>query len=106
MRRAVLVPLLLVLGSVAPVSRADKKPAPPDAKCVAWHTEVRSRAYGYDHFVILDSSCAGDATCTVSTDVNPTPQTAVVPAGARVEVATFLGSPASEFKATVACVLK
>ena len=106
MRRAVLLSLLCALALIAPSSRADKKPAPPEAKCVAWHTEVRARAYGYDHFVILDSSCASDASCTVSTDVNPSPQVAVVAPGARVEVATFLGSPASEFKATVSCVLK
>jgi hypothetical protein len=106
MRRAVLASFLCALGLFAPTTRADKKPSPPEAKCVAWHTEVRARAYGYDHFVILDSSCAGEATCTVSTDVNPSPQTAVVPAGARVEVATFLGSPATEFKATVSCVAK
>jgi hypothetical protein len=106
MRRVSILPLLLALGAIAPATHAEKKPAPPVAKCVAWHTEVRARAYGYDHFVILDSSCAQEATCVVSTDVNPSPETAVVPAGARVEVATFLGSPASEFKATVACVLK
>jgi hypothetical protein len=106
MRRAVLLSFLCALALLAPATHADKKPAPPDAKCVAWHTEVRARAYGYDHFVILDSSCAKEASCTVSTDVNPTPQTAVVPAGAKVELATFLSSPASEFHATVACVLK
>ncbi len=107
-RRLAFVPLLAIFALVAPASRAEKKPkpAPVPAKCVAWHTEVRARAYGYDHFVVLTSSCTKSATCVVSTDVNPAPQTAEVAAGETVEVATFLGSPASSFTATVDCTLK
>lgn len=108
MRRIFALLVLAALVTPAATSRADKKPppAPPVAKCVAWHTEVRARAYGYDHFVILDSACAKPASCTVGTDVNPQPQTVSIAPGEHQEVATFLGSPASTFTANVVCVLK
>lgn len=111
--RARLLPAALALVAfgalLAPPSRADKPapvPAPVSATCVQWHGEVRARAYGYDHFVVLTSSCKKPATCAVSTDVAPEVLTVAVGAGESKEVATFLGSPASEFHPQVSCTMK
>jgi hypothetical protein len=90
--------------------RAD---APPDQgtdaavpACIEWHGEARYRPYGYDHVVVIKSACAKPADCTVSTNVNPEVQRILVPAGATVEVYTFLVSPAREFTAYVQCKLR
>ena len=87
---------------LAPASRADK---PVAATCVQWHGEVRARAYGYDHFVVLASGCKQAATCAVTTDVAPEVVRVAVAAGESKEVATFLGSPASVFHPSVSCTI-
>jgi hypothetical protein len=69
-------------------------------------TASRYVPYGYNHVVILESGCARAATCAVSTDVNPTPATAEVPAGSTVEVTTFMGAAASSFTAKVSCRIR
>jgi hypothetical protein len=74
--------------------------------CITWWTEARYRPFGYDHIVHIKSACARPADCSVSTDVNPVVQKVLVPANAKVEVFTFLVSPAREFKATVVCKLR
>ena len=73
--------------------------------CVEVHTESRYVPYGYNHIVILTNGCVQTATCIVTTDVNPTPITATVQAGATTEVLTFMASPHPSFVATVACQL-
>jgi hypothetical protein len=76
------------------------------APCVAVRTEARYGAVGYNHVVILRNRCDMSQLCTVSTNVNPVPQSAPVPPRAEVEVVTFLGSPASVFVANVECHAK
>lgn len=81
--------------------------APPDAgaTCLAWWQESRPTGYGYRHVVVIKNGCKKPATCKVSTDVNPEVQTVAVPAGATVDVVTFLEAPAPAFVPTVSCKL-
>lgn len=74
--------------------------------CIRVTTTTRYVPYGWSHVVVLTSACPRDATCTVSTDVNPEKQTAQVPKGGTVEVVTFLSSPSKTFTPDVACVLR
>jgi hypothetical protein len=71
--------------------------------CVRAWSEARVRYPGYDHVVHLESSCAVEATCSVSTNVNPQTIVTQVPPGESVEVLTFMASPAREFSARVEC---
>jgi hypothetical protein len=71
--------------------------------CVVARAEARWVAYGYDHIVHLENTCAAAHTCTVATDVNPAPQTVRVPGETAVQVLTFRGSPARVFTPVVAC---
>ncbi len=77
----------------------------PGSGCVEHWQEVRYRAYGYDHIVHLRNTCARTAHCSVTTDVNPQPTSAVLPARTETEVTTWIGSPASVFFASVQCDL-
>lgn len=74
--------------------------------CIAVSTAARYVPYGYDHVVILASSCTQPATCSVSTDVNPTASVVEVRPRETIEVVTFRGSPASSFVARVSCELR
>ena len=104
-RRLLPIALLAAAIGVASSLHAETK-APPVATCVKSWGEVRARAYGYDHFVHLVSSCKKTAVCAVSSDVSPDEvQTVSLAAGAATEVATFLGSPASTFTPKVTCTL-
>lgn len=80
--------------------------APAPSACLKSWGETRARAYGYDHFVVIDNGCAKVAACVVSADVNPEPQTVSVPAKTRVEVSVYLGSPAYTFTPKVECKLQ
>lgn len=73
--------------------------------CIAVSTEARYVPYGYNHLVYIRNGCSKPATCTVSTDVNPKPQTVEAPANRTVEVVTFMGSPARTFVPRVTCTL-
>jgi len=73
--------------------------------CIHWVTEARYRPYGYDHIVHIQNACSHAASCAVTTDVNPGPTHATVPANTAVEVVTWVGSASSEFTATVSCTL-
>jgi hypothetical protein len=99
MRRAA-VPLAMVLVAVIGTTAQATVPT-----CMTVHAQARWVPYGYDHVVTLDNRCTADATCAVSTDVAPTPQTVAVKAGTSVEVLTFAASPASRFVAKVDCGL-
>ncbi len=103
-KRVILALGLLTLaaqGASAPEVRTQT----PHPACVAVSASAHYGAYGYDHVVTLKSSCARDAGCTVKTDVNPEPIAVRVAAGKTAQVVTFRGSPASTFRATVACRL-
>ena len=102
-----------MLALVVSAPRATAEP-PPDAgdagaplvpACIAVSTESRYVPWGYNHIVILRSGCSKDATCIVATDVNPQTQSVEVAAGGKVEVMTFMGSPAYSFVARVRCRL-
>lgn len=89
--------------------QADDAGAPAPASlpaCVAVKTESRYVPYGYNHIVYVTNGCTKAATCSVATDVNPTPQTVEVASGKGAEVLTFSGSPASQFTARVSCKLR
>lgn len=73
------------------------------ATCVAWWPEVRYRPFGYDHIVHIRNSCTVPVRCLVTTDVNPHPMRADVPAGSEIEVVTWVGSPSREFTPHVKC---
>lgn len=73
--------------------------------CIRVATQARWVPYGYNHVVIIEDGCSKAATCTVSTDVNPQPQTAEIASGQTVEVTTFMASAASTFVAKVTCTM-
>ena len=97
--------LLVLVAAPRHAGAEDAGAAPPVPACIQVHSESRYVPFGYNHIVVLKSTCAKDATCTISTDVNPTPVTAEVAKGTTQEVVTWAGSPASTFNAKVACKL-
>ena len=111
MRRTALAVLsvvsMCVLGSPASaVADAPDPPAQANPSCISFTQEVRTRYPGYDHVVIIKSTCAKSADCLVSSDVAPDPVKALVPSNAKVEVFTFQQSPASVFTAKVSCKVR
>ena len=103
-RRLVPVALLAAALGAASALHAETK-GPKPATCVKFHGEVRARAYGYDHFVVLESSCQKPASCSVSSDVSPEVQKVSIDPGQTTEVATSLGVPATTFTPYVTCTL-
>ncbi len=105
------VGLALLTGAEAPSAAepadagADAAP-PPVPACIAVTTDSRYVPWGYNHVVVLRNGCSRNATCQVSTDVNPQTQVVDVASGATVEVTTFMGSPAYTFVARVNCRLR
>ncbi len=97
-----LVAFALTLGAAGTTTLADGDKPPPT--CVTAWPESRY-VIGYDHIVHLYNACQRDAVCTVSTDVNPTPQSVAVASKTHVQVVTFLGSPVAQFKPIVSCVM-
>jgi hypothetical protein len=93
--------LVFVTLGALPLAASAQAPNP----CVHAWGEARYGAVGYNHLVHLENSCAVDADCVVSTDVNPQPQTVAVPAKSEVIVNTFLGSPARVFVPHVTCTM-
>lgn len=83
-------------------TRADAAVGDADS-CVRVRGEVRYGALGYDHVVHLDNQCVRAFSCTITTNVNPTPIHAGVPPYRKVEVVTFRGSPARVFVPHVTC---
>ncbi|MFW5926139.1 MAG: hypothetical protein ACOCV4_08220 [Myxococcota bacterium] len=75
-------------------------------ECVQYWGEARYGAYGYDHVVHVANGCDEDARCRVASNVNPDWQRVTVPADAKKEVVTYVGSPAREFTPYVQCELK
>lgn len=107
----------LAVALVAPVPGATREASaaptdagadagPPVPACISVTSTSRWVPYAYDHIVTLTNGCSRDATCQVSTDVNPTPTTASVAKGTTVDVVTFMGSPSATFNARVRCALR
>ena len=107
MRRSPLVALAAVSGSVAQtLSAFAGEPVPTPEACIHTLSEARYGALGYNHIVHVANECAVSAECLVSTDVNPEPKKIEVLAHGRVDVVTFLGSPARVFSPRVACKMR
>lgn len=119
LRRVVLASgaaLAAALVALASAAHADDAGAKSDAgakgdagavpACIKVTATTRYVPYGWSHIVGLANGCTRDASCTVSTDVNPEKQTAQVPKGGSVEVVTFLSSPSQTFTPVVACTLR
>jgi len=92
----------LALLALSPATQAETKPTPA---CIKSRGDVRARALGYDHVVVIENGCDKAAACVVSTDVAPEPLQVTVEAKKTVELTTFRSSPASEFKPRVECRL-
>lgn len=58
---------------------------------------------GFNHVVYLTETCQLELECTVSTDVDPEPLKAIVPAGTTVQVVTAIASPVAVFVPRVTC---
>jgi hypothetical protein len=102
--------VVVASSGIAPTA-TDESPRPPASRalvpaCVLVQTDSRYVPYGYNHVVILRSSCQRDAVCAVTTNVNPTPIVVGVPPGATVEVLTFMAAPQPSFVASVSCELR
>ncbi len=99
----------VVLGAVVGLAVIPRlAQATPDsaAACIKVRAEARYLGLGYNHIVHLTDVCKSSAECDVTTDVNPQPTHASVPAGAHVEVNTFMGSPARVFTPKVDCKMQ
>ncbi len=95
----------LLIAAMSPASAADAGAPSPLPACIAVHGEARYIPYGYNHIVVIQNGCKKDATCTVSTDVNPQPGTHEVKAGTSAEILTFTASPSQTFVPKVGCKL-
>ncbi len=105
MVRFVVAAAALLAGSIAADAGAPPAPTKIPA-CVSVKSESRYVPYGYNHVVIVTNGCSKPTTCTVSTDVNPSPSTVDVAAGKSTEVLTWSGSPSQVFTPRVGCVLR
>jgi hypothetical protein len=98
------VPVVLAVGLLTTLAFAsDDNTA---EKCIRSSPEARYRGLGYNHIVHVSNVCKVSAECDVSTDVNPQPTHVTVAGGEKVEVSTFLGSPARVFVPNVVCVMQ
>jgi hypothetical protein len=93
--------MLAVMALAASASPASAKEAAPP--CMSAWSEVRPRYPGYDHVVHIVSRCSAEIVCTVTTDVSADLHEERVAPDSEVEVLTFRGSPASEFRAQIVC---
>jgi hypothetical protein len=95
---ALLIALVIPVLVLAQVRVVGERP-----DCVHASAVARFGAMAYDHWVHVESTCSVTVHCTVSTDVNPVATSLELTPGQQRDVATFHGSPASAFVATVAC---
>lgn len=91
----------LLLSSLAPIhsTHADDRQAP---ECVLATKSVVYRAFGYDHIVRVENTCAHAMSCRVSTEGAPE-QTVELEAGEHKEALLRRGSPAREFDYRLVC---
>lgn len=73
------------------------------SNCVAWSTETKMDAYGFDHFVNLESKCPVAVACDITSSTNPQTVHANVKPGEKQRVLVWRGSPARELSAEVTC---
>jgi hypothetical protein len=92
----------LAVAAETGVAAADEDPA---KACISSWGEARFGGVGFTHVVHVANKCAASATCAVSTNVEPAPQSVTVPGKQAIEVVTHLGSPASQFTPRVSCVM-
>lgn len=71
--------------------------------CVSWSAEAKMDAYGYDHFVNLESKCQIAVDCIIVSSTSRDPVRARLSAGAKQRVLIWRGSPARELTASVTC---
>ena len=96
--------LIVVFGLAVPaLAGAQVRVVGERPDCLHASALARFGAMAYDHWVHVENTCATTVRCTVSTDVNPVPTTLELTPGQQRDVATFHGSPASAFVATVSC---
>lgn len=76
------------------------------SSCVSWSSEAKMDAYGYDHFVNLESKCPAQVSCAITTSTNPQSTTVTLAAGEQKRVLIWRGSPARELTAQVTCTAK
>ncbi|MCA9602942.1 MAG: hypothetical protein R3A78_12475 [Polyangiales bacterium] len=92
-----------ILGVVpGHVVRADGA-SPKQPSCITTSSEARFSGYAYDHIVHIQNDCDAQATCDVSTSVDPTPRQTTVAAHSKSDVVVRRGSPSREFSANVQC---
>jgi len=109
-RRSIAV-LLVVLGSsvvgpaaLAPSPASTQEVAGTRPDCVTVRAEPRMQAFGWDHIVTVENGCEEAVSCSVATDVNPSPTLVSVPPGETRDTLMWRGSPASVFRAMVDCL--
>ena len=88
-----LVPALALAGDVA-----GDRPA-----CVRASASSVMTAFGYDHVVRIENTCAHPVRCLSHTSSAPSPVESILERDSSTELSLFRGSPASEFSATVEC---
>jgi hypothetical protein len=103
---AVAAVLLAALALAAQTRAADAGAAAPLPACIQIATQSQYIPFGYNHLVFVTNGCSKQAACTVSTDVNPSPQNITVNSGTTVEVLTYMAAASSTFVAQVSCQLK
>lgn len=86
------------VGAALAQSAGGERPA-----CARARGMTRAQAYGWNHIVVIENTCATAVTCRASTDVRPEPVVVRVAAGETAEQLMWLDSPASAFVARVDC---
>ncbi|GAB4213409.1 MAG: hypothetical protein OHK0013_37260 [Sandaracinaceae bacterium] len=96
--------VVLVVGALAQPSPPSAPTAPGERpRCVEVTWQARFDGSGHSHWVTVRNGCERAMSCTVRTDVAPSPiQVALAPGQSR-EVRTFLSSPATAFTPVVDC---
>lgn len=88
---------------VAPIATAQLRVNGERPACLRASALARFGAMAYDHWVHLENGCPATVRCRVSTDVNPEVTEVSLEPSQQRDIATFHGSPASVFTATVDC---
>jgi hypothetical protein len=88
---------------ISPIAAADVPAQEPVPSCVHHWPEARYRSYQYDHIVHLISRCHRTASCSVSSNVNPTAVVVAIAPAEHLEVVTARGSETPEFTPYVRC---
>lgn len=109
MRRLSLAALMVCsLWSRSSALAGDKEKPPPVAQnpneCAVVKAAARYVGLGYTHAIVLKNGCQRPVECTVWTDVDPEPKTALsARPGEERELVTRRGSPSREVTAFKQC---